>query len=245
MLNILKLGKIHPVCAEIRKDGRTMAHVMDLPGCISKGDSLDQALAKLPGEIEDYRRWISSHFPQKSTGSNFWELIEVQEGVAPFESGDAAALFQLDLYPPDDQEMEEYFLRMEASRKDLLNLISSMGEEELKKERVPGKRTIEKILWHIAHAEEWYISRLGIIPDFDDLENFQGTVFELLKAVRKLAYKRLRSLSPLERTTVFRIPEFTDNPDEPWTLRKTLRRFLEHEREHLRNIRELLKGSQA
>jgi len=60
-----------------------------------------------------------------------------------------------------------------------------------------------------------------------------------------MAYKRLLSLSPLERATVFRIPEYTDNPDEPWTLRKTLRRFLEHEREHFRNIQELLKGSNA
>jgi len=79
MFNILKPRGGHPVCAEVRKDGRTMAHVMDLPGCIPKGNSLDQALGRLPQEIDDYRKWISSHFPQKSTGSSFWDLIEVQE----------------------------------------------------------------------------------------------------------------------------------------------------------------------
>ncbi len=241
MLNILKPREIHPVCAEIRKDGRAMVHVMDLPGCISKGNGLEQALAKLPEEIEEYRNWISFNFPQKDTGSISWELVEVQEGVAPFESGDAAALFQLDLFPPDDQELEEYFQRMEVSRKDLLNQVSGLGEDDLKKERIPGKRSIEKILWHIARAEGWYVSRLGITPDLEELFQFNGPLFEVLKKEREIAFKRFRSLTPLERATVYRIPEFTDNPDEPWTLRKALRRSLEHEREHLRNIRELLK----
>jgi uncharacterized damage-inducible protein DinB len=240
MLNILKPREKHPVCAEIRKDGRAMAHVMDLPGCISKGQNLDQALAKLPEEIEDYRLWISRHFPEREIGSNSWELLELQEGVAPFESGDAAALFQLDLFPPEDEELEEYLRRMEASRKDLLDLVSGLSEEELKKDRGPGKRTIEKILWHIAHAEEWYISRLGIIPELKEFDDFKGTQFEYLEAERDMAYKRLRSLNPLERATVYRIPKYTNHPDEPWTSRKVLRRFLEHEREHTRNIRELL-----
>jgi len=72
--------------------------------------------------------------------------LKCRRWVAPFESGDAAVLFQLDLFPPEDQEIKEYFRRTEASRKDLLNLISPLGEEELKKERAVGKRTIEKIL---------------------------------------------------------------------------------------------------
>jgi uncharacterized damage-inducible protein DinB/predicted RNase H-like HicB family nuclease len=240
MLNILKPRKKHPVCAELRLDGRTMAHVMDLPGCISKGKSLEEALKNLSEEIQEYYSWLSRHGLSAGAFSLEWEMMEVQEGVAPFESGDAAALFQLDLHPPEDEELEEYIRRMEASRKDLLDLVSGLSEEELKKDRGPGKRTIEKILWHIAHAEEWYISRLGLIPELKEFDDFRGTQFEYLKAEREMAYKRLRSLTPLERVTVYRIPEYTDHPDEPWTSRKVLRRFLEHEREHTRNIKDLL-----
>jgi len=237
ILNVLKPKEKHPVTVEIREDGRTMAHVMDLPGCISKGQVKEEALENIPREIEEHCRWLKGHGLLRGSPVLDFELVETQEGLAPFESGDPCALFQLDLYPPDDEELEEYFRRMQASRQDLLNSVSNLPEGELKKDRGPGKRTIEKILWHIGHAEEWYISRLGITLGSED---FPGNIFEYLKAEREMAYQKLRSLTPLERATVYRIPEYTDNPDEPWTSRKALRRFLEHEREHTRNIAELL-----
>ena len=46
----------------------------------------------------------------------------------------------------------------------------------------------------------------------------------------------LRQIVPL-KTGVFTRADFTSYPTEQWTARKVLRRFLEHEREHIYNIR--------
>ncbi len=229
----------HPVYVEVRRDGRAMAHAYTLPGCISKGKSMEEALAGIGKEIGLYYSWLKSHkVPLKETEE--WELIEAKEGIAPFESGDAAELFTPDLEPPEDEEVEEYLRRMSFSRQDLLSLVTPLREEELKCTREGTSRTIEAILYHVARAEEWYISRLGPISELHQFASFQGTVFNYLAAVRRMAVKRLSALSPLERATVYRLPEFTQHPEEPWTMRKVLRRFLEHEREHTQNIVRLL-----
>ena len=229
----------HPVYVEVRRDGRAMAHVYTLPGCISKGKSMEEALQGIEREIGQYYSWLKSHRVTLEEIKG-WELVEAKEGIAPFESGDAAELFKPDLEPPEDEELEEYLRRISFSRQDLLSLVITLPEEELKRQREGTKRTIEIILYHIAQAEEWYISRLGLIPELHQFDNFTGTVFDYLAAVRTMATKRLRSLSPLERATVYRIAEYTQHPEEPWTMRKSLRRFLEHEREHARNIAGLL-----
>lgn len=41
-------------------------------------------------------------------------------------------------------------------------------------------------------------------------------------------------------TRVFYPTRWTSHPDEPWTARKALRRFLEHEWEHTGQVREIL-----
>ncbi len=232
-----------PVYAEVRSDGRAMVHPYPLPGCISRGGCLEEALTGLAEQIEGYYRWLELHQWLVSDPQKEWELIEVRQEEAPFESGDAAALFPPDMIPPSDGELEKYLRLMAFSRQDLLAIVEPLPEEKRKKAYKEGKRTIEGILWHIAQAEEWYISRLGIIPELKQFDAFPGGQGEYLSAVREMANNRLRSLQSLERATVYRIPEFTDHPDEPWTLRKALRRFLEHEREHTGNIAHFLQES--
>jgi len=221
------------------RESRTMVHVLTLPGCFVRGADRQTALAALPSEIEAFLGWLEQKGIHPQNTAREWELVEEQQGLAPFESGDDAALFQLDLLPPEDAELESYLRVSEAIREDLLALTVPLPLEERKAPR-PGTRTIEEILWHVAHAEEWYISRLGIIPELQAFDAFPGTLFEYLAAVRSLAQKRFRSLTPLERATLYRFPEYTSHPDEPWNLRKALRRMIEHEREHTANIRIIL-----
>jgi uncharacterized damage-inducible protein DinB len=232
------------VATETRVDGRTMAHVLTLPGCFCRGASVEKALQCIPPEIQRFLSWLDSKGLHPENASTSWQVVEQQEGVAPFESGDAATLFQLDLLPPEDEEVEATLRVAEVTRQDLLALARSLSLEELQKPRSTGIRTIERILWHIAHAEEWYVSRLGVIPALHRFDDFPGTLWEYLTAVREMAVERFRGMASLERATVFRIPEFTDHPDEPWTLRKALRRMIEHEREHTGNIQRLLAESE-
>ena len=51
----------YPVHLEIADDGRCMAHVLDLPGCIVRAPSRDEALRQLPEAIRDYHAWLRRH----------------------------------------------------------------------------------------------------------------------------------------------------------------------------------------
>ena len=59
---------------------------------------------------------------------------------------------------------------------------------------------------------------------------------ERLSTVRQACITTLEELISV-KTGVFTRAEYTNYPDERWTPKKVLRRFLEHEREHIYNIR--------
>ena len=57
-----------------------------------------------------------------------------------------------------------------------------------------------------------------------------------MNIVRKACKKTLKE-TLIKKDGIFMRPEYTQYPNEQWTARKVLRRFLEHEREHTYNIR--------
>ena len=63
---------------------------------------------------------------------------------------------------------------------------------------------------------------------------------KFLEMERRTAVERLQALTELERTEVVQCARWTQHPEEPWTARKVLRRFLEHEREHIAQARQIL-----
>jgi uncharacterized damage-inducible protein DinB len=94
----------------------------------------------------------------------------------------------------------------------------------------------------VGNAEQWYISRLVPLETLpaEWKHDDEMSIFDHLAMVRRTAVARLRGLTEVERSEVFYPRAWTDHPDEPWTARKVLRRFLEHEREHTGQVREIL-----
>jgi hypothetical protein len=106
---------------------------------------------------------------------------------------------------------------------------------------------VRRDISHIVNAEEWYVSRLG--PRYqrvyeEGLRAIRGR--RRLSAVERLGATRLPMIAALEaalaegRQGPFTRRRYTRHPEEAWTLRKVLRRFLEHEREHLWTIERTL-----
>jgi uncharacterized damage-inducible protein DinB len=163
-------------------------------------------------------------------------------GFGPFDPGDPAALFPPDQAPITREEIEGYIRLMGYARADLLALVSHLTDDALDWQPHPGHFTIRRVLRHIGNAEEWYVSRL-VPPETlpAEWEHDEGMpIFEFLEMERRTAVERLRQLTPEEMSRVFFPAHWTKHPDEPWTVRKALRRFLEHEREHTAQIREML-----
>lgn len=234
----------HPVYLEIGQDGRCMAHVLDLPGCIARAPTRDEALSRVPDAIRETRAWLRRHGEPAPPAD---EPIEIEiagesTGLGPFDPGDAAALFPPDREPLTSEEMEHYFRLMAHARADLLALVRDLSNDVLDWQPGPGSLSIRRLLRHIGNAEQWYVSRLvppeTLPPEWEHDEGLP--IFKFLEMERRTAIARLRQLTDEERSGVFYPTHWTRHAEEPWTARKVLRRFLEHEREHTAQVREVL-----
>jgi uncharacterized damage-inducible protein DinB/predicted RNase H-like HicB family nuclease len=236
--------RIFPVHLEIADDGRCMAHVLDLPGCTVRAPSRHEALRRLLDAVRDYHAWLRRHGELALPDEEPVEIEVAGEstGFGPFDPGDAAALFPPDREPVTPEEMEHHFRLMAHTRADLLALVQALPDEVLDWQPDPQSFSIRRLLRHVGNAEEWYVSRLvppeTLPPEWEHDEELP--IFEFLEMERRTALARLRQLSDEERSGVIYPTHWTQHPKEPWTARKALRRFLEHEREHTAQVREIL-----
>jgi len=236
----------YPIYLETAPDGRCMAHVLDLPGCIARAPTRDETLARVPAAIREYHAWLRRHGKAAPAGDEAVEVEVVGEsaGGGPFDRGDTAALLPMERDPVTAEEMERYFCLMAYARADLLALVRDLPDEVLDWQPDPQSFSIRHILRHVGNAEEWYVSRIvppeTLPPEWEHDEDLP--ILEFLEMERRTALARLRALTEEERADVFYPAQWTRHPEEPWTARKVLRRFLEHEREHTGQVREMLPG---
>ena len=218
------------------EDGMCLAHVPDLAGCTAAGVHRAAALAALPDAIRAYLDWCGAHGdPVAGDGAIEVAVAEVARGCRPWRRGGANALFSVDRAPLGDGELRTYLRRMSYARSDLLELVRGLPAEAFDAPPADGGQTVHAVLKHLADTEAWYLSRLGqhITVQADGADIVRRLVDSRARAVEAI----LR-LSPRQRDLVY-VPTDrpSEDPEEGWTLRKVLRRFLEHELEHLRALR--------
>jgi uncharacterized damage-inducible protein DinB len=221
-----------------------MAHVAELPGCFAMGSSAPLAVAGCPAAIARFLVWLKAHreplVPEaivSRPSMNDLSVAEVRRGGAPLKAGSLAALFDFDTVAWDDYKLERTLRWLEYSRTDLLAKIEGMDESELRARRIAPDRPAWATLWHVANAELGYIDQVaGPLEGVESVtESEPSDVRERLAAVREILARRARSVPPEMRGEII-LPTWTAKPNEPWTLSKALRRALEHELEHLRQL---------
>ncbi len=229
---------------EVPRDGRCMAHLPELPSCFARAPTRDEALSRIIAAIGDHHAWLRRHgelVPPTDVPIET-EVAGESLGFGPFDPGDAAALFPPDQTPITPDGMEHLFRLMGHARADLLALVRDLPDDLLDWQPTSRSLSIRRLLRHIGDAEEWYVSRLvspeTLPPEWEHDENLP--IFQFLGMERRTAIARLRQLTDEERSQVFYPAHWTRHPEEPWTARKVLRRFLEHEREHTAQVREIL-----
>jgi hypothetical protein len=238
------------VALEIGTTGLCYGRFVDYLGTHARATTSTGILRELKNEYKYHREWLRCHgeTPPAETEP---ELI-VSEDVSGIrrlgESGGEVALFIYDVKPVHRDLLDSCIRWMGYNRADLLAQVRGLPAETMA--RVPpGKgRSITQILGHVCNAEEFYVSRLG--PEADVVyESSLGMmveevdrlpIFDRLKTVRLGCVETLRQFIINKGDAVFTRAEYTEYPSEKWTSHKVLRRFLEHEREHIYNIREYL-----
>jgi len=238
--------KKYKIYLEVDRKGCCMAHIRELPGCFVWDKTQKKTLDKVPEAVKGYLSFLKKN-GEKSL-SEFgsvgkvpdkidFEIMETQKGTCPVVSGSKAALFSYDLLPPAKTFINQCIRWMGYNRKELLKRVGKLSGEILDWKPEKKVRSIRETLNHIANCDLWYLSRL---KDFKELyavsEYPKEKIFEKLKGNRELAIKILRNLSPEDRNKINVPRKWAKYKNEKWTAGKMLRRFLEHEREHIGTI---------
>jgi len=197
-----------------------VAHVPALPGAAARGKTVEEAKEAIRVAIGEYLsllRDVGEPVPKASEDVHL-EFEEVNT---------TTFLTDYDALRPN--EMETLFRWMAISRQELMDLVKGLPEDALKWKSDEDTLSISEIICHMAEADLWYTERLKQWPE--------APLFRLA-ATRGVALERLRALSEADRAraTIFEGQE--------WTPRKVMRRMLEHEREHITQLRKLVEAYQ-
>ncbi|MFX1319921.1 MAG: DinB family protein [Promethearchaeota archaeon] len=225
------------------------AHVIELPGCFTRGPTREIVLNELTQAIAQHLAFLQRKGQHSSIKTKEFQVVEETNEIPELgETGGAVALFSSDLASLSLVEFSQFLHLMEWNREDLLALVQPVSEAMREARLMPTKWTINETLRHIANAEEWYISRLGsaLQREYEQLLHHtqphreEKTILTHLAAVRHCAFHVLNKAFSQGVPRTFTRAKHTRHPQERWTLRKVLRRFVEHEREHSQVIEQLI-----
>jgi predicted RNase H-like HicB family nuclease/uncharacterized damage-inducible protein DinB len=210
---------------------KTLAHVLELLGCVVQGDTTDEAVAATPDAIRAYLGYLRRH-GEKVDADEKIETVIAEHNTEGLFSGQA--LWPQDVKPLAPAALARYLRWLDWSRADLLALAKGIDEKGLRVKPTKG-RSLRDILLHVLDADKSYVYALvGPLKPMGEPTNAAGRgdldLRIALREARAAAIDRLKTLTPAERARVRKSGQST------YSAHRVIRRMLEHEWEHRREI---------
>ena len=199
----------------------TLLYAVDYIGAYTRGESLEIAMSKMPGEIVSYLKWLGD-----DTSDNI-EVVITQEkdSELAIKDADSDVLFESEKAPLTADEYEKLKALALKSAKDFLALYDSIPDKSAtaisERKTFYGQvpRTADEMYEHTKNVNEYYFAEIEV-----DADN-SGTIYEC----RKRGFEALETkLNFLQNAVI------EGSYGEDWSLRKVLRRFVWHDRIHAR-----------
>ncbi|HLF79331.1 MAG TPA: hypothetical protein VJB57_17755 [Dehalococcoidia bacterium] len=221
------------------RNGSVDGWVFDLPGCRAVGGSREEVLGLLPVVIADHLAWLNQHGEQAGDASSC-DLKVIEEVTSTSEF-----VFEDDKKPVTSEDIEAAVRHVGFAHADLKALTSVLPDTVLdwrvppsavKIDNIfPDVRSMRDMVDHVGAAMSFHIRGVGDVATRvrspEGQPNLQ-TAFETTVA-------RIRALNDEERAgTVYRITG--PRGESEWTARKSLRRILNHQRFHTREVQQRL-----
>lgn len=224
------------------KRRKTMVHVLDLLGCIANGPTTEEALEATPDAIRTYLRFLRRHGETVDPDAAF--TTTVAEHITQGDwlgNGSPYLVFGPDLEPVTEDQVDLFIARFHALREELAAWAESRSDEQLDAAPEAGGRTARAILLHVLGPTGSYLSAaVGGVTGFSALqsavERSEVGIADGLRRAEAMAVERIKATTPEERSTV------RQRPKDVRTLRKAIRRMLEHDWEHLAELSRRLDG---
>ena len=197
----------------------TLLYAVEPVGAYARGESLDAALKKMPGEVAAYSRWRG----QAVSGCLKIAIAGEKTSTLTIRDADSDVLLPSETPPLTATEYEELKAIALHSARDFLTLYESIPDKDAAAAPLrqtfygPVPRTAREMYEHTKNVNAYYFGEIG-----GEADN-SGTIYEC----------RQHGFSLLETS-----PDFLQNKlyhgsyNEDWTLRKVLRRFIWHDRIH-------------
>ena len=218
------------------KRRKTMVHLLDLLGCIANGPTTEEALEATPEAIRAYLRFLrrrgEAADPEAAFETKVAEHITEGEWLG---NGSPSVLFGPDVRPVSEAEVEIFLGRFHGLREELSAWAEAQGDRQLDAEPPAGGRTARSVLLHVMAVPGAYLSPvLGGVSGFSRLhtaaERGDVSLAEGLRRVEAMASDLVRATTPEQRAAVI------ERPKDVRTLRRAIRRMLEHDWEHLAEL---------
>jgi len=210
---------------------KTLLHVLDLLGCVVQADTTDEAVAAAPEAIRAYLRYLGRH-GEKVDPDEKIETHLAKHNTEGLFSGQA--LWPQDLKPLAPSALARYVRWLDWSRADLLALVHGIDDKRLRAKPAAG-RSLRDILLHVLDADKSYVYALvGPLKAMGGPTNAAGRgdldLRVAMHEARRAAIDRLGTLTPGERARIRTSGQST------YSAHRVIRRMLEHEWEHRREI---------
>ena len=199
----------------------TLLYASDYIGAYTRGENLEIAKAKIPGEILSYLKWLG----EDVTDSIEIIITQEKDSDLAIKDADSDVLFESEKAPLTTDEYEKLKALALKSAKDFLALYESIPDKSAtaiaERKTFYGNvpRSADEMYEHTKSVNEYYFAEIDV-----DADN-SGNIYECRK----------RGFEILETK-----PDYLNNSviggsyGEDWSLRKVLRRFIWHDRIHAR-----------
>ena len=197
----------------------TLLYAVDYIGAYTRGENLDVAVKKMPGEITKYLKWIG----EEPIENIEIEIAEEKNSDLNIKDADSDVLFESEKVPLTSDEYEKFKTLALKSAKDFLALYESIPDKRAT--AVPERKTFygnvprsaDEMYEHTKNVNEYYFSEIDV-----DADN-NGNIYEC----RKRGFELLEAKADYLNNAVIE-----GSYGEDWSLRKVLRRVIWHDRIH-------------
>jgi predicted RNase H-like HicB family nuclease/uncharacterized damage-inducible protein DinB len=218
---------------------RTWVYVPGLPGCSVVAPTSAEAIECAERAIRERIAFLRRHgepYPDPEP----LDLVVAEHVIERKVLGFGQGTFPSDREPATPQDVARQ-LRWAAWSREELMAVAQLQPRPLEGKPAAGGRSVSAILAHVADAEWSYAtSTLGTIPGrsaiIASLESSPEAPWDAMKAERSAVMARLNSLTPEQLASVAERGE----GKPPRSVRRMLRRLLEHEWEHARELQSRL-----
>jgi hypothetical protein len=216
---------------ELFPDGTVLAQVLELPGCLARGADEVTALNNMRVAVPDYFRWLSMQDADTPTVSGEVELT-VHERVEVTMQGlhEVRAFFGPDAEPLGDEDLGWLLALMSYAHIDLMRFVGNLAPDVLAWQPNPETWSIAQTVDHLAQIEIWLATRLDDRPQVPVVTELPGASVPRYDKIHEQAMVRYSGTTPEQRALI------RDHTGERWSLRKQMRRSIEHERTRTEGI---------